>query len=294
VIDLTTARLRLSALDLDRDAGDLHVAFADPLVMTPWLGEPPSTDAGQTRQRLAARIGHPGARIWVIRLAGEEPALGLVELLGGTGTAGLTWMLRRSHWRRGVMTEAVAAVVAHLFETGSVDRIEAWANSDNIGSIRVAQHSGLTERARFARRDDLGVLRETVVLGRFRRLDEPQALFGADVVLPVRDVDATLHLLTAGLGCSPGFRTGQPTRYAVARLGPWTNGRGVRLRRTDRGTIAPVTVAIDCGIPVADVYARVLAAGGRTEGPPKEQPWGAVEFCCLLPDGHRLEISGRS
>ncbi len=291
--ELTTERLRLADLDLDRDAGDLHVAFADRQVMTPWLGEPPSTDEAQTRQRLTARLDHPGARMWAIRMAGERPALGVVELLGTTGTPGLTWMLRPSHWRRGIMTEAVAAVVAHLFETAPVDRLEAWANSDNFGSLRVAQRNGFTERTRFARRDDLGSLRETVVLGRYRQLAEPRPLFGADVVLPVRDVDATLALLAAGLGFAPGFRIGQPTQYAVARLGPWTNSRGVRLRREDQGAIGPVTVSVDVGVPVADVYARVVAAGLRTDGPPQEQPWGAVEFCCVLPEGHRLEISGR-
>jgi ribosomal-protein-alanine N-acetyltransferase len=291
---LTTTRLRLSGLDPDRDAGDLHAAYADPRVMTPWLGEPPSVDAAQTRVRLAERAGLPGALLWAVRPVGEDVPVGLVEKLGGADGVGLTWMLRWSHWRRGIMSEAVAAVVEHLFASAPIDRVEAWANADNIGSIRVAQRCGLTERARFSRRDDLGILRETVVLGRFRRLDEPQGLFGVDAVLPVRDVDATVALLADGLGFSPGFRTGDPTAYAVVRIGPWTNSRGMRLRRAGPAAIAPVTVAIDCGTPIAHLHARYVAAGGLADGPPAERPWGGLEFSCLLPEGHRLDVSGRS
>ena len=293
-MELLTAHLRLSPLDPEADAADLHVAYGDPEVTGPWLDEPASTDAAQTAKRLSARLAPADSRIWTVRRRDEDAALGLVELVGGGPVPWLGWMLRRSHWRQGIMGEAVTAVVEHLIVVERIPLLEAWANASNTGSIRVAERAGLTERGRFAVPDKQTGMREKIVLGRTGP-GVRTSFHAAHVLLPVRDVEATLAFLDAALGIAPGFRVGPsegPTKYASAKLRPWSNGPSLRLRATPRKPIAPVTVLLDSAVPVGELYDRVVAAGGTAEGPPTREEWEDTEFCCVLPEGHRLEISG--
>ncbi|MDW5324866.1 GNAT family N-acetyltransferase [Plantactinospora sp. KLBMP9567] len=291
-MDLLTEHFRLTSLDLDRDLGDLHEAYADPLVMGAWLHQDASADLDETRRRLVERRDADGARLWSVRRHGSETVLGLVELIGGTTPPGLSWMLRRAAWRQGVMGEAAPAVVEHLLGAGGLGRVEAWAERGNIASIRVARRCGLAERGRFAARHPDGRPYETVVLGRLRA-DRPQQLYAAEAVLPVRDVSATLEFLCAALGCEVGFVAGDPPFRAGVRTGPWTSSLGFQLISAgDRPQIAPAMVYLHCGAPVRDLQARVEAAGGRLDGPAEEMPWGRTEFRLRLPEGHALVVSG--
>lgn len=295
-VELFTERLRLTPLDPEADAADLHAAYGDPDVTGPWLDEPASDGPEQTRERLAERLAPTGTRIWTVRRLEEDTALGLVELVGGGQVPWLGWMLRKSHWRQGIMSEAVTAVVEHVLLAEGVPMLEAWANASNTGSIRVAERAGLTERGRFAVPDaqaETG-MREKVVLGRTGP-GVRTAFHAVHILLPVRDVEATLAFLDSALGVTAGFRVGPPgapARYASAKLWPWSNGPSLRLRATPRKPITPVTVLLDSAVPVAELYDRVVAAGGTTEGPPVREEWGDTEFCCVLPEGHRLEITG--
>jgi len=293
-MELRSARLRLTPLDPEADAAGLHLAYGDPQVSVAWLDEDPPKDQTETRKRLMTHAAVDGSRLWTIRLLNDPDALGLVELVGSGATPWLTWMLRREHWRRGITGEAVAAVVEHLMAAEGVERVEAWADAANLGSIGVARRAGLSERGRFMLSSPLGGTREKVVLGRTRG-QENQAFYAAHPVLPVRDVEACVRLLCDGLGLTLGFRIGEPTQYASLRLGPWTMGPSLRLDRTDDEQLArmtPVTVAVDSGVRLSGLEARFIAAGGRTEGPVHQMAWGAYELCCLLPEGHRLLIGG--
>ena len=291
-MNLLTERLRLTVLELDRDLADLHEAYADPLVMGAWLHQDASADLGETRRRLAERRDADGARLWSIRWHGSATVLGLVELIGGAWPPGLSWMLRRAAWRQGVMGEAAPAVVEHLLVAGGLDRVEAWADSGNTASIRVAGRCGLTERGRFAARRSDGRPYETVVLGRFRA-DRPQELYAAEAILAVRDVSTTLEFLCAALGCEVGFVAGDPPFRAGVRTGPWTTSRGFQLIAAgDQPQIAPAAVHVHCGAPVRELQARAEAAGGRLDGPAEDMPWGRTEFTLRLPEGHVLVVSG--
>jgi ribosomal-protein-alanine N-acetyltransferase len=71
--------------------------------------------------------------------------------------ADLVWYIMPSVRGKGYMTEAVSAVVKYLFEIG-FERIEAFADADNIASIRVMEKIGMqyegTLRKYDCRRDE--------------------------------------------------------------------------------------------------------------------------------------------
>jgi hypothetical protein len=150
----------------------------------------------------------------------------------------------------------------------------------------------MTERGRFGRAGPDGRLAETVVMGRVRQ-ERPQDLYSAEAVLLVRDVPATLDLLTRALGCTTAFASGAPVSRARVRIGPWSSSCGLRLQAAaTEQEICVTTVRVHCGAPVGDLYARVRDAGGAVHAPPQRQPWGLVEFVFRLPDDHRLVIAG--
>lgn len=69
-------------------------------------------------------------------------------------TAELGYWLAEPLWGRGIMTEAVRAVVRHGFTAFPLERIEAYAFSNNPASVRVLEKAGFTRE---------GLLRRNVI-----------------------------------------------------------------------------------------------------------------------------------
>lgn len=287
---LTTARLRLTPLDPERDAGQLHDAFTDPEVMRFWQW-PVSADIGQTQQRLAESAGHSGALLWAVRPADDDEVLGLTGLLGEVAIPGLQWLLRRSAWGHGYATEAVNAVIDHAFTVLELDRVEAWADAENSRSLAVARKAGLTPRGRFSQRyPHRDRAHETVVLGR-PRLPEPPAVLSVMAELPVRDVAATLRVLTSILDCRAGFVVGDPPFIAGVSLTPWNAGPGFHLSATEDEQVPAARLTVDTPSELDAMYRRAVKAGVDIAQRPTVQPWGRREFEFRLPEGHCVVIS---
>ena len=134
-MELRTARLLLAPLDPDRDAAGLHAAFSDPDVMRMW-NTPLRADVADTREELVSRLEGDGAHMWVLREA--DAPVGMVGLLGDVAVPGLSWLLCRQAWGRGLMTEAASAVVEHAFGSLSLDRVEAWPPERRAQQYKVA------------------------------------------------------------------------------------------------------------------------------------------------------------
>ena len=148
-MELTTARLSLAPLDPDRDAEGLHAAFSDPDVMR-WWNTPLRVDVADTRRDLVRSLEGEGAHMWVLHEA--DAPVGVVGLLGDVAVPGLTWLLCRQAWGRGLMTEAAGAVVEYAFGSLGLDRVEAWVEATNLRSLSTARRIGLTEYGRLAQR----------------------------------------------------------------------------------------------------------------------------------------------
>jgi ribosomal-protein-alanine N-acetyltransferase len=69
----------------------------------------------------------------------------------------------------GYATEAVAALVDYAFETLGADLVRAYADADNVASVRVADKVGLGVVERFEGREDDGTTWHGV------RMERPRA-----------------------------------------------------------------------------------------------------------------------
>lgn len=156
--DLTTARLRLR----EPRAGDAAHVFcrwtADAGLLR-YLGWPVHGEVEQTRQMLSwdsARWLKRTAFTWML-LAGDLPGpVGQVQLVpqqldGRAHHLRLGYVLARSHHGRGLMREAVAAVLDHAFEQAHVWRVDALCDVDNAASAGLLERLGLRREGRLAR-----------------------------------------------------------------------------------------------------------------------------------------------
>jgi RimJ/RimL family protein N-acetyltransferase len=287
-VELTTARLLLTPLDPDRDAEALHAAYSDPDVMR-WWNTPLRVDVADTQRDLASILEGDGAHIWAVREA--DVTVGLVGLLGDVAVPGLTWLLCRPAWGRGLMTEAAATVVEYAFGPLGLPRVEAWVDSTNVRSMATARRIGLTEYGRLAQRyPHREHPHESIVLGRSRE-PEPTNVLSVEVTLPVLDVAVELDLLRSALGARTLYDVGDPPAMVGVVFGPWSVGPGLRLVAA-APPIAPVTVSVDVGTEFDASYGRATATGADIASAPVEQPWGMREFVLRLSDGHQLVVTG--
>lgn len=116
--------------------------------MLAWLGWRPRTDLAQTRAQLEwdqARWLKRSAFTWMlVEPAGPQGAapVGMVQLVAQRLDAPphhlrLGFLMARSHWGRGLMREAIAAVVDEGFAQDPVWRIDALCDIDNHASARL-------------------------------------------------------------------------------------------------------------------------------------------------------------
>jgi RimJ/RimL family protein N-acetyltransferase len=254
-----------------------------------WWNTPLRADVADTRQDLVRSLEGDGAHMWVLREA--DAPVGLVGLLGDVAVPGLTWLLCRRAWGRGLMTEAAGAVVECAFGSLGLDRIEAWVEATNLRSLSTAHRIGLTVHGRLAQRYPHRTRpHEMVVLGRSRDR-EPTTVLNVEVTLPVLDVIEHLDLLRSVLGARPLYAVGDPPAMVGAVFGPWSVGPCLRLVAAPL-PIAPVTATVDVGAEFYSTYRRAVAMGADIAAPPVEQPWGMREFVLRLPDGHQLVVTG--
>lgn len=147
---LETERLILRELRL-ADADALFRIFSDETVTT-FYNIKTFTSLDDSRELLERRISRfwTGRGLsWGITLRGDD------ELIGGCGfniwlqkrTVGeLGYELARPFWNRGIMTEALQAVVQFGFEELRLQRAQAWVIPENKASARVLLKLGFEDR----------------------------------------------------------------------------------------------------------------------------------------------------
>ncbi len=149
---LETDRLTLRALSVD-DAATIYDYASDPEVAryTLW---PPHPSEAFTRNFLA-KLTESTVLAWVIVFRADQRVVGMIFFHSFNQwhqRAELAFNLARSHWRRGVATEASHTALQFAFEKLTLNRVEATCMPGNSASRRVLiklgmEHEGTLRRS---------------------------------------------------------------------------------------------------------------------------------------------------
>lgn len=145
---LETERLRLRELKAG-DVADLLAVYSNPEI-TRFCEVPTLSSAAQAQVLLEGFRNEftreVGVR-WAITQKGTSRLVGLcgVGWYGHNHSALLSYDLHQDFWNRGLMTEAVRAVVRYTFEDVGMNRLTATTVLDNPRSARVLRRNGFQE-----------------------------------------------------------------------------------------------------------------------------------------------------
>ncbi len=140
---LKTKRLTLRAARQD-DLHDLFAIFSDPRAMKYWSTAPheSSTRTQENLERLIA-----AAQVQLIYFVIEMNE----RVIGTTGMHKeneIGFLLHPDYWRQGIVTEAMAAIIPHIFATTDVTQLTADADPDNAASVGLLHSLGFQETGR--------------------------------------------------------------------------------------------------------------------------------------------------
>lgn len=145
---LETERLTLRKMRLS-DAADVYAYARDQEVARHVLWEAHQS-IWDTRAYIRFLLwqyhnGHPGSWGIVLKETGKVVGtIGYMSYSPDNATVEVGYSLAREHWGKGLMTEALTAVIDETFRTLNIHRIEAMHFTDNPASGRVMAKCGMT------------------------------------------------------------------------------------------------------------------------------------------------------
>jgi RimJ/RimL family protein N-acetyltransferase len=142
-----TRRLALEPL-LGSHAAALFPILSDPATQR-WIPAPRSRTPEELEALWRAREDRRGAQdgdaslAWALRRREDGALVGKADAyVDGTGVAtNLGYVIGPAHWSNGYATEAVGAIVGHLFACGVVE-VRATVGEGNVASWRVLERNG--------------------------------------------------------------------------------------------------------------------------------------------------------
>ncbi|MDB5706832.1 MAG: family acetyltransferase [Sphingomonas bacterium] len=144
---IETERLRLRERTPD-DAESLYPCLSDAGLMT-WWSRAPFTSVEEVRKSFTPDETWAGWRAWAITRQGDDRAIGYVaageKRQGGVSEIG--YVLERAAWGGGIASEAVSALIGHLFASGQ-RRVFADTDPDNVASNGLLKRLGFTLEGR--------------------------------------------------------------------------------------------------------------------------------------------------
>lgn len=167
---LGTERLQLRAQRIS-DAEAMYEIYSDAETMKYWSSEPmKGLDEAQkyVAQDLDA-VNQGRAVIWSITEKNRDVAIGkciLFQFSESNRRAEVGYVLNRQYWGRGIMSEAMAAVIEYAFGDAGLHRLEADTDPDNAGSLKMLERLGFQREGLFRDRWFVyGVWQDSVMLG---------------------------------------------------------------------------------------------------------------------------------
>ena len=146
---LETERLILRRFQVG-DAQAMFENWASNPNVTKYLTWQPHASADATRALLGEWVqdyARPDRYQWAIELKTLGQPIGsisVVHVRENVDECEVGYCLGEPWWKKGIMTEAFKRVIAFLFEEVKANRICAHHDTENVGSGKVMQKSGLT------------------------------------------------------------------------------------------------------------------------------------------------------
>jgi [ribosomal protein S5]-alanine N-acetyltransferase len=149
-IDGPRLLLRLPVVD---DAGPLYQRIGRDPQVTKYLLWTPHPDVAATRRVIAERMNaDPRVRTWVMVLQHSDEIVGMISCARPIPYAAeIGYSLGRRWWGKGLMSEAIAMLMALLQADPDVYRVWATCHVDNERSTRLLERAGLLLEGRLAR-----------------------------------------------------------------------------------------------------------------------------------------------
>lgn len=143
---LATERLILRAPTFD-DARPIFEGYAADPEVTRYMLWRPHASIADTNDFLSLAITNwavgEGHRSWSMIDRAEGRLVGMVGVTPSGHAAELGYVLARPYWGRGLVPEAVRAVIAAAFEAPEMHRVWAVCDLENRASARVLDKAGL-------------------------------------------------------------------------------------------------------------------------------------------------------
>lgn len=141
--EIFTKRLHLKQIHLN-DVNDLHAYLSDPDVRR-YIGIPPYTTVEESADEIKwyEKIFQTKTGIrWGIALK-EDPTIigsaGFLNISQSNFRAEIGYELHKSFWRKGIVSEALEAIITYGFEEMKLNRIEALIEPENIASLKLVE-----------------------------------------------------------------------------------------------------------------------------------------------------------
>jgi [ribosomal protein S5]-alanine N-acetyltransferase len=146
-VTIETERLHLRTPTLE-DAEAIFESYAqDPEVVRylVWTAHSSVETTREFLRSLEAPIKSGASHPFTISLM-DGPLVGMIELRikPEKDRAEVGYVLARDYWGKGIVTEALRAVILYGFSMAGIDRITAICDIDNIGSARVMEKAGMS------------------------------------------------------------------------------------------------------------------------------------------------------
>ena len=151
---LLTRRLHLRPI-APRDAQPIFDGYAQDPQVTRFLTWRPHTALSQTQAYVGDCMAATSSRTYVMTERAGERVIGALAMRRIHGHAvDVGYVLERSSWRQGPLTEALAEAARWALDEHDVRRFWAVCDAENVGSSRVLERAGLSRE---------GVLRRWII-----------------------------------------------------------------------------------------------------------------------------------
>ncbi len=144
---LETERLLLRPYEMD-DLDDIAAILGDAETMRYYPAPFSRAKSREWIESNLARYRDDGHGLWAMELTDTGEFVGncglVVQDVEGTDEVEVGWHVKRSHWRRGLATEAARACCRYGFEELGLERIVSLIRPENDRSRGVAEKLGMT------------------------------------------------------------------------------------------------------------------------------------------------------